>query len=164
MRAVLLRFVLVASLLVSCVESEVEEPSYEVGEVGTILITNPTPAPMAIGGCNPQFVEIREPGRWRLPANILYLACAFGTSLDGRHTLTHYQLISPGETVPVTFGTRFVEETPAIIRVRQRISVGCDQPDIDGAPITCRGVTHILTDPLPIFAPGTTEEVCHTNC
>lgn len=148
---------LASALALACTESEFEKPSYEVGEVGNLLVTNPSPLSMAIGGCNPQFIEIREPGRWVSPPTLIHSACAFATSLDGSHTLSRYELIPPGETLAVKFGTRFVEETPSILRLRQRVSIGCDSPAAPGDPILCRAVEHIVTGPIVVFEPGTTD-------
>ena len=148
------RLAAVASLLLlSCVEGETDKVSYEIGETGILRLTNTSHVRMAIGGCNPQFIEQREPGRW-VPAPLTIAACAFGTRPDGSHSLDgRYQLLLPQQTIEIPFPTRFIEAEPALIRVTQRISVGCEPLRNSDGPLACRGVHYFVTDPIPIFGP-----------
>jgi hypothetical protein len=86
--------------------------------------------------------------------------CVFGTKPDGSHTLdSFYQVLLPKQTIEIPFRTRFIEAEPALIRVTQRISVGCETPRESGGSIACSGVDYFVTDPIPVFEPGTTESV-----
>ena len=148
----------VATLAFSCVEAKVERPSYEVGEQGVLIIRNPSRFPMAVGGCNPSSYQERLPGRW-VPDSLLRPACAFVTEPNGRHSLSQYELIQPRGSIRIAFPTDWLRATPGIMRVLQRVSVGCEFPLNAGDPIICHGVEQITTDPVVIFEPGTTEVV-----
>lgn len=151
---------LIASLLLafSCVEAEVERPTYEVGEPGVLVIRNPGRLPMAIGGCNPTFYQERLPGRWVFDP-FLRLSCAFFTDLEGKHTLSGYELILPKSSIRLEFPTDWLQSQPGIMRILQRVSVACEFPRHPDEPITCSGVEIITTDPVVIFEPGTSETI-----
>ena len=149
---------LVLLLLLSCVEAEVAEPTYEVGQPGTLIIRNGGALHMAVGGCNPVFYQERLPGRWVLDG-FIRPACAFFTSIDGTHTLYRYTLIPPHGSIEVQFPTDWLASTPGIMRVSHRVSTLCEPPAEEGAPLTCRGVEGVTTDPIVIFEPGTTETI-----
>ncbi len=155
-RALLLVGSLTAAL--SCVEGEVDRIVYEVGESGTLFLANPSPFPAAIGGCNPMYFEERVIGMW-VPDGFLRPACVFGTATDGSHTLDRYQIIPPRGTLAVHFGIYPADAFPAVRRIRHRVSTGCDRPLRDGAPITCRGVESVLTDPFVVLEPGTKDVI-----
>ena len=139
-------------------ESEVERPIYEMGETGVLVVRNRSRLPMAIGGCNPTSYQERLPGRW-VPDPFIRPACVFTASPDGRHTLEHYQLIRPGGSVIIPIPTDWVGETPAIIRVIQRVSVACERRKRSTRPLNCRGFETITTDPVVVVEPGTTEVI-----
>ena len=138
-----------------CAESEVAAPSYEVGEPGVLIVRNPSPQTMAIGGCNPVFYEERLPGRW-VPDGFIRPACAFGTREDGQHEIWYPLLIPPHGEVEVQFPTGWLLSTPGIMRVLHRVSVNraqhADRTDV----VTCGGVDSIVTDPIVIFEAATT--------
>ena len=156
-----LRFVtlsLAASVVLafSCVEAEVERPTYEVGEAGVLIIHNPSKLPMAIGGCNPVFYQERLPGRW-VPDSFIRPACVFFTDLNGKHTLANFKLIPPKASTRILFPTNWLQSEPGIMRILQRVSVACEKPGDPDSPLTCNGVEVITTDPVVILEPGTTE-------
>lgn len=140
----------------NCARSEVAAPSYEVGEPGVLIIRNPSPLSMAIGGCNPVFYEERLPGRWVLDG-FIRPTCAFGTDEDGRHDIQRPLIIPPHGEVEVTFPTDWLISSPGIMRVYQRVSVGCRPTPGLHDPVTCRGIQTIVTDPIVIFEAGTTD-------
>jgi hypothetical protein len=160
---VLFGLVLLLPMLMAnrCAQFEVADPSYEIGEAGVLIIRNPSPLPMAIGGCNPVFYEERLPGRW-VGDGFLRLACAFFTSLDGEHELQAPRIIPPHGEIEVGFPTDWLSSSPGIMRVRQRVSLGCTPTNSNPRwpdEVTCRRVEVIVTDPIVVFEPGTTETV-----
>ena len=153
-----LGFSFLAVILLSCVEARVEQPTYEFGETGTLIVHNPSRFPMAIGGCNPSYYQERLPGRW-VSDPLIRPACVFHSEPGGRHTLTNYQLIRPKQSLDVAFSTAWVAATPAIIRVLQRVSTGCEAVATPGEPLTCHAVEVITTDPVIVFEQGTSDVV-----
>jgi hypothetical protein len=140
-------------------EAEPEQHIYDLGETGFLVIRNVSDENVAVGGCNPSFYEERFSGRW-VPDPLFRPACAFYTNLDGSHELGgRYELIPPRASIRVPFPTWWVSETPGVIRVRHRLSVGCEVPTESGAPLYCSGVTGLVSDPILIVEPGTGETV-----
>ncbi len=157
-RLAALSLIVLALTAFSCVDFEVEHPTYEIGETGVLIIRNPSRLPMAIGGCNPTSYQERLPGRW-VPDPFLRLACAFFTDLDGNHTLYGYDLIPPKSSTEIEFPTDWLQSKPGMMRVLQRVSTACDYPSEPGEPIKCRRFETITTDPVVIFESGTTDTV-----
>ena len=145
-------------LAFSCVEAVVEQPTYEVGEPGVLIIRNPSRLPMAIGGCNPASYQERLPGRW-IPDGFIRPACVFSTDLDGNHELVNYELIPPRGSIKIDFPTDWLRSRPGVMRVLQRVSVACEFPRDSDESVICHGVEEITTDPVVIFEPGSTDTV-----
>ena len=143
-------------LAFSCAEVSVESPTYEIGEIGLLRIRNPSNFPMAVGGCT--LFQERLPGRW-VTDRISSPACLFAPASDGEHILAEYELIPPKQSLKIEFPTDWLESEPGVMRIIQRVSVGCDFPKDLGDPITCRRVDEIETDPVVVMKPGTSDTV-----
>lgn len=159
--ALMLLLVSPALLATTCAEVKVDRPSFEVGESGSMTIENPTPYLMAIGGCNPVFYQQRLPGRW-VPDPFIRPACVFSTDPDGGHTLRSPLLIPPHGKVTLGFPTDWLSSTPGIMRVLQRVSVGCRPLDPSTNTVRCRAAEQLVTPPIVIFEPGTTDTVARS--
>ena len=146
-----------AAEIITALEIEPEQHIYDRGDTGFLVIRNFTSRYVAVGGCNPSYYEERGTGEW-LPDNLIRLACAFYTRLDGSHELDHYEIIRPKSILRVSFPTGWISESEGVIRVRQRVSVDC-QPPKANAPLHCAGVSNLVSDPILIVEPGTAEEV-----
>lgn len=143
--------------MLSCVESEPERPIYDRGEIGVLLIRNPTDDLMAIGGCNPVHGFERVASRW-IPDGLMRLACVdFGTAPDGSHELSRYQLIRPQSVTRVGFATDWISQPEATIRFHHRVSVGCRRPAARGGPLQCSGSIQLVSDPILVVEPGTAD-------
>jgi hypothetical protein len=142
----------------SCVDAEVERPTYEVGEAGVLVIRNPSRLPMAIGRCDPASYQERLPGRW-VPDPFPRPPCVSGTGSDANHTLLLYELIPPKGSTRIEFPTNWLRSKPGVMRVLQQVSVACEFPRKPDAPLMCNGVERITTDPVVVFEPGTTDTV-----
>lgn len=144
--------------LLSCVEAEPERHIYDRGATGFLVIRNLSRELMAVGGCNPAFYEERVPGHW-LSDPLIRPACVFYTDIDGSHELDRYDLILPGSSLRVPFPTGWISGAESVIRVRQRVSLGCRAPIVRGEPLHCSGVAQLVSEPILIVEPGTAEAV-----
>lgn len=147
---------LVLPLALGCARLEAEEPTYELGEMGVLVVVNPSPLPMALGHCRPSFYQERLPGRW-VPTGPQ--PCGLYTSPNREHVLDQYVIIPAGGSVEVRFPTDWVQSTPAIIRIVQRVSTACEPPRTPGEPLKCHRAEQLTSDPIVIFEAGTTDTI-----
>jgi hypothetical protein len=143
--------------LLSCVVAEPERKIYDRGEIGWVVIRNLTHDTLAVGGCNPSHYDQRIADAWR-PDPLLRPACVFGTNPDGSHQLQGYELIRPRGALRVPVPTTWVRGSDAVIRLRQRVSAGCQVPARRGEPIHCASVLNLVSDPILIVEPGTADD------
>lgn len=142
----------------TCSRSEFASPTYELGEPGVLIIRNPSTHGMAIGGCNPSFYQERLPGRW-VPDPLARPACVFFIREGEPHILPATGFIPPGGSIEVSFPTGWLSQVPGIMRVLHRVSLGCRAAPQFPANVACSAVEQLVTEPLVVFEPGTTDGV-----